>query len=286
MERTAARLTERGRGHYHDRQNRFCQEFQITLLGAFCLLLPDGRSASQEEHRTHAAPTSLGKVEFRVSCSAEAQKSFTRGVAFLDSFTYEESAGAFRDAAAKDPRCAEKGEAYWANQVAILGEEAGGWVAFAEHRTYDALRLLRMAAEHEDATEKHSVTPGAVRPARELLGDLLMEMHQPKEALKAYQQVLGVAPGRRNALSGAAEAERAAGMSRKFLGIRGSAWLGAQFGPNRKSAPSWHRAGKFAAGVELFYLEIERQFTENKEVRIGLELALLESVGEANRGSL
>jgi tetratricopeptide (TPR) repeat protein len=109
----------------------------------------------------------------------------------------------------------EKGEAYWAQQVAIQGEEAGGWVAFAEHRTYDALRLLRMAADHEDAAEKHSVTPGAVRPARELLGDLLMEMHEPKEALRAYRQVLAVAPGRRNALRGAAEAERAAGISSK-----------------------------------------------------------------------
>ncbi len=115
----------------------------------------------------------------------------------------------------------EKGEAYWAQQVAIQGKEAGGWVAFAEHRTYDALRLLRMAADHEDATEKHPVTPGAVRPARELLGDLLLEMHQPKEALMAYRQVLTVAPGRRNALKGAAEAERMAGNSSKLHGIPG-----------------------------------------------------------------
>ncbi len=115
----------------------------------------------------------------------------------------------------------EKGDAYWAEQVAIQGEEAGGWVAFAEHRTYDALRLLHMAADHEDATEKHSVTPGAVRPARELFGVLLMEMHQPKEALIAYRQVLAVAPGRRNALKGAAEAERMAGMSSKRHGILG-----------------------------------------------------------------
>ena len=102
----------------------------------------------------------------------------------------------------------EKGDSYWAQQTAILGEEAGGWLALADHRTYDALRLLRMAAEHEDATEKHSVTPGAIRPARELLGDLLMEMHQPKEALAAYEKVLGLAPGRRNAMQGAAEARR------------------------------------------------------------------------------
>jgi len=109
----------------------------------------------------------------------------------------------------------EKGDTYWAEQVAIQGEEAEGWVAFAEHRTDDALRLLRMAADQEDATEKHSVTPGAVRPARELLGDLLMEMDQPKEALAAYRQVLSVAPGRRRAVEGMAEASRVV-MSNKF----------------------------------------------------------------------
>ena len=114
----------------------------------------------------------------------------------------------------------EKGEAYWAEQVAIQSKEAGGWLAFTEHRTYDALRLLRMAADHEDAAEKHPVTPGAVRPARELLGDLLMEMHQPKEALVAYRQALAIAPGRRNALKGAAEAQRMTGTSSKIKGIR------------------------------------------------------------------
>jgi tetratricopeptide (TPR) repeat protein len=109
-----------------------------------------------------------------------------------------------------------KGDAYWAEQVAIQGKEAGGWVAFAEHRTYDAFRLLRMAADHEDATEKHAVTPGAIQPARELLGDLLMEMNRPKEALTAYQQVLITAPGRKKTLKGAAEATRMAGMSGKL----------------------------------------------------------------------
>ena len=109
-----------------------------------------------------------------------------------------------------------KGDAYWAEQVAIQGKEAGGWVAFAEHRTYDAFRLLRMAADHEDAAEKHAVTPGAIRPARELFGDLLMEMNRPKEALTAYRQVLITAPGRRNALKGAADAAQMAGMSGKL----------------------------------------------------------------------
>lgn len=104
----------------------------------------------------------------------------------------------------------QKGDAYWAGQVAIQGAEAGAWMAFAEHRTRDAYRMLRLAADHEDATEKHSVTPGAVRPARELLGDMLLELHEPKAALEAYQKVLSGSPGRRNATKGAADAARLA----------------------------------------------------------------------------
>jgi tetratricopeptide (TPR) repeat protein len=110
----------------------------------------------------------------------------------------------------------ENGDGYWAQQVAIQAEEAGAWLAFAEHRIDDALRMMRMAADHEDATEKNSVTPGAIRPARELLGDLLMEMHEPKEALAAYRQVLLVAPGRHNAVTAAAEAARLVAMSSKL----------------------------------------------------------------------
>jgi len=54
-----------------------------------------------------------------------------------------------------------------------------------------------------------STNASVVRPALELLGDLLMEVHEPKEALMAYRQVLSVALGRRNAAKGIAEAERA-----------------------------------------------------------------------------
>jgi tetratricopeptide (TPR) repeat protein len=147
----------------------------------------------------------------------------------------------------------EKGEDYWAQQVAIQGEEAGAWVAFAENRTHDAVRLLRIAADHEDAAEKHPVTPGAVRPARELLGDLLMAMHEPKEALRAYQQVLALAPGRRNALKGAAEAGRAAGMSSKMNQIPRTPVAGPATGTGNISPESMSGAGKIAAGVELFY---------------------------------
>jgi len=141
-------------------------------------------------------------------------------VALLHSFTYEESA-AFRDAAAKDLHCAmphgglamTEYQQVW-EPYAGPAELRRGAAEIRKDGTYDALRLLKIAADHEDAAEKHSVTPGAVRPAWELLGDLLMEMHEPKEALIAYRQVLSVATGRRNAMKEAAEAERIASMSR------------------------------------------------------------------------
>jgi tetratricopeptide (TPR) repeat protein len=113
------------------------------------------------------------------------------------------------------------GEEYWADQVTIQAQEAAAWVAIVEHRTSDAVRMLELAADHEDEAEKHAVTPGAIRPARELLGDLFMELRQPKEALTAYKKVLVAAPGRRNALEGAVEATRLAAMSSEIIEIRG-----------------------------------------------------------------
>ena len=108
----------------------------------------------------------------------------------------------------------QKGEAFWAQQVAIQAEEAEAWVAFAEESKCDALRMLRTAADHEDSTEKHSVTPGVILPARELLGDLLMKMGQPKGALAEYRSVLTRAPGRRNSVMGAAAAQMMAKSSK------------------------------------------------------------------------
>src|SRR5258708_37845348 len=71
----------------------------LALLCAICILLPpNGESASGRKQASREAKGSLGTVEFRVSCTAAAQKDFIRGVALLHSFTYEESAEAFRAA--------------------------------------------------------------------------------------------------------------------------------------------------------------------------------------------
>jgi tetratricopeptide (TPR) repeat protein len=100
---------------------------------------------------------------------------------------------------------------YWADQVEIQREEAEAWIALAEGKNEEALRHMRSAADHEDNTEKHAVTPGVILPAREMLGDMLLELKHPAEALAAFETTLRTTPNRFNSLSGAARAAKYAG---------------------------------------------------------------------------
>jgi len=102
-------------------------------------------------------------------------------------------------------------ENYWATQVEIQRRAAAAWLAHAEGKQEEALQLMRSAAELEDSTEKHPVTPGPIMPARELLGDLLLELRQPSQALKEFEASLLVSPNRFNGLYGAARAAELSG---------------------------------------------------------------------------
>jgi hypothetical protein len=106
---------------------------------------------------------------------------------------------------------ADAKENYWATQVEIQRGAAAAWLAHAEGKQKEALRLMRTAADLEDATEKHPVTPGPIVPARELLGDLLLELRQPQQALKEFEASLVVSPNRFNGLYGAARAAELSG---------------------------------------------------------------------------
>jgi tetratricopeptide (TPR) repeat protein len=101
----------------------------------------------------------------------------------------------------------------WAGQVESMRLAANGWIAYAEGRKDEAVSLLTRAAEKEEHVGKHPVTPGAVLPARELLGDLLVELGRPADALTAYERSLRDAPNRLNTLAGAAHAAKLAGDS-------------------------------------------------------------------------
>jgi tetratricopeptide (TPR) repeat protein len=108
-----------------------------------------------------------------------------------------------------------KGDYDWAKQVEIGRQVASGWLAHAEGKHEESLSLMRAAAELDDATDKHPVTPGALLPAREQLGELLLELKQPAAALQEFEASLRSAPNRFNGLYGAARAANLAADRKK-----------------------------------------------------------------------
>jgi hypothetical protein len=102
-------------------------------------------------------------------------------------------------------------ENYWARQVEIQEVAVGAWAALVAGKKETALRQMKLAAELEDGTEKSAVTPGPLAPARELLGEMLLEMNEPAQALEQFEATLKKEPGRFRALYGAAHAGQLSG---------------------------------------------------------------------------
>lgn len=95
---------------------------------------------------------------------------------------------------------------YFKKHLDLQMEAASAWVAYGEGRKEDALDLLRRTADAEDILGKHPVSSGALVPAREQLGDLLLKLDRPKEALREFEAALKIYPGRFRGLYGAAQA--------------------------------------------------------------------------------
>ncbi|MBV8437129.1 MAG: hypothetical protein JOY95_06405 [Silvibacterium sp.] len=109
----------------------------------------------------------------------------------------------------------QNNETYWADQVDIQQEIAVAWITLAEGKHEDALQQMRSAADHEDRTDKNNVTPGVILPAREMLGEMLLEQKQPAQAMIEFEATLHTAPSRFNALAGAARAATLSGNNEK-----------------------------------------------------------------------
>jgi hypothetical protein len=110
-----------------------------------------------------------------------------------------------------------KGDYDWARQVEIERQVAAAWLAHAEGKHEESVQLLRAAADLDDATDKHPVTPGALLPAREQLADLLLELKQPAAALQEFEVSFRSTPNRFNGLYGAAHAAQLSGNTKAAL---------------------------------------------------------------------
>jgi len=111
----------------------------------------------------------------------------------------------------------EQKDLYKSKEVEIQMKAGEAWMQFASGNRKDAVNLMKLAANMEDSTGKHPVTPGEVLPARELLGDMFLQMNENQDALQAYEAVLKRSPNRFNSLYGAGKAAEKCGDKQKTI---------------------------------------------------------------------
>ncbi len=142
---------------------------------------------------------------------ADALTEFARALGAARSGDVAAARSAIERLEALRARESEMNDPYWTGQIDIQRRSAAAWLALAEGRRTDALAQMRAAADAEDRTEKAAVTPGPLAPARELLGEMLLESNDPRAARQEFEATLVREPNRFRALYGAARAAAAAG---------------------------------------------------------------------------
>jgi tetratricopeptide (TPR) repeat protein len=186
---------------------------QPNFAAAYALGAVPARYALERHRWSDAAGLSVRPASFPWTRFpyAEALTHFARGVGGARGGNLAVARSALQRLEDIHRSLAEAKDAYWSGQVSIQTQTTAAWIARAEGRNAEAQRLMRAAADLEDSTEKSPVTPGSLLPARELLGDILMETGEPAQALKEYEASLKPAPGRLNSLAGALRAAEATG---------------------------------------------------------------------------
>jgi hypothetical protein len=172
-------------------------------VGYFALAAIPARYALERRDWKQAVQLELRETPFPY---ADAMTWFARG---LGAARLGRSAAADESATALQQirvRLLKANENYWARQVEIQELAVRAWAALAEGKKEGALRQMKSATELEDGTEKSAVTPGPLAPARELLGEMLLETNEPAQALMQFEATLKKEPGRLRSLYGAAHA--------------------------------------------------------------------------------
>jgi tetratricopeptide (TPR) repeat protein len=176
--------------------------------GYFALAAIPARYALERQDWKQAAGLALRETPFPYT---DAITLFARGLGAARLGQAASANGAATSLHQIRERLLKAGENYWALQVEIQEMGLRAWAALAEGKKEEALRQMKSAAELEDGTEKSAVTPGPLAPARELLGEILLEMNKPAQALEQFEATLKKEPGRFRSLYGAARAAQLSG---------------------------------------------------------------------------
>jgi tetratricopeptide (TPR) repeat protein len=179
-------------------------DYALAAIPARCAVeLGKWEQASALQVRTSAAPWVQALTWMAVGVGSARLGDLKRAV------EAKQALASLRDELAK------QNNAYWSKQVDVQRQEVEAWMLQESGKNDDAAKIMTAAADLEESMDKFAVTPGAITPAREMLGQLLLQQKRPQDALVAFESVLKVAPKRFNALYGAANAAEDSGNATK-----------------------------------------------------------------------
>ena len=185
--------------------------------GYFALAAIPARDALERRDFKQAEVLPLSATPFEY---ADAITLFARGLGAGQLGHAEVADRAARALRQIQARLLKADEGYWAQQVGIQAMAVAASAALAAGNHEEALRQMKLAADMEDRTEKSVLTPGPLAPARELLGEMLLDLRKPAEALEQFEATLSREPRRFRSLYDAARAARLSGrgaLSRQYF---------------------------------------------------------------------
>ena len=191
--------------------------FPVNFKDAYCFASMPARYALERKDWMAASVLKLEPTDFpwEKFLWEKANINFARLLGAIHTNKLGEARKELEEIESIYSKLVEANENYKGNLVLIQAKASKGWIKLAEGKKTQALALMTEAANMEDATAKHPVTPGEVIPARELLGDMLLETGDPANALKEYEADLKRHPGRFNGIYGAGLASEKSGNTKK-----------------------------------------------------------------------
>jgi tetratricopeptide (TPR) repeat protein len=190
---------------------RSTARLEPSFKTAFHLASTQARYALERRAWSEAAaivPRQPATLDWDRFAWAEAVARFARGLGMAHEHQIDEAKAESERLTQLEAAMQKAGEDLFARNIRMLHLELDAWIDHVEGKQDTSLALMQQAVALEESTPKHSVTPAPTLPARELLGDLLLEQNQSGPALAAYQRSLELYPKRFNGLLGAARAAR------------------------------------------------------------------------------
>jgi tetratricopeptide (TPR) repeat protein len=191
------------------------EPFQGTFTSAFHLAAMPARYAVERRAWSEAlalTPRTPTSVKWERFWWAESISWFARGLGAAHTGDVSEAERSDRRMGELRNAARAGGEEGFANYIEIDRLLLAAWRAHVAGESQLALDLVGSAVQLESRTQKHPVTPGALWPSQEALGDLLLDLGRAEEALSAYARSLATWPARFNSILGAARAARAANL--------------------------------------------------------------------------